>query len=321
MERREFLKLGGLSTLGMAAPTVAAASPDPFDEGAVEVACLNMDAGIASIRARLGKKIDAERALGNNPELREAMRTLIGGYYAYQAFTELPIEVQTHPELQVRIEQASDDIDTGIDALKAALTSTTDAEMEALERIWQGGHEQAVGDVERSYAKHGGTLKGRRRLQRISDMAARDIRRKGLRGTFTEYISDIDAIRRSPPPQQPLDPEQAARAKAATKAWRARGAKRPDSREKRAYDPVPVKDPGAAKAGGVLLVVVGAISCAFGAALVWCPCIGVPFIALGVILIIFGAKFIRRADATYREEEEAAGEKKDSDGTGALEGG
>ena len=86
MERREFLKLSGLATVGVVAPARARADTPIFDDLEVAAAAVNMDTASAAIRARYAR---AEGPSDIRPALGTALQDLvIGTYNQYSGLTK-----------------------------------------------------------------------------------------------------------------------------------------------------------------------------------------------------------------------------------------
>ncbi|MFT4622415.1 MAG: hypothetical protein ACI8PZ_001071 [Myxococcota bacterium] len=290
MRRREFLRLGGLSSLGAAMPAAAAAQGPQFDAASLATTVLNMDAGVAAMRAGVAQRIDTVAALSANIELKQAMRLTLSGFFAYQAFCELPLEMQVHPDVQDRVFKAGHDIDAGIAALRVELRQASDAEVEALDGLFaRGGRDfdSVVARVDRGYGRRGGSVNGRRRFNRLADMARRDVSEKGLKNALQGYFDEVDDIQQRPPKRRVATEKARRRVAAAQAMWMKQGV--PKSRF--------TADRGnsdAMRALGITLIVVGSIITVIGLLALVCPCIGIPIILIGVALIIVGAVVLNK---------------------------
>ena len=279
MQRRQFLKLGGLSTLTAAVPSAAMAS-DAIDEEDVRRAIARLDAGLSSLDRVHRRRFDTHPMVDGRPQLRLSMRRMLRGLYGYQVFREMPLEIQVHPDSQERMATLLTELARGLEGVREAMGSIDEAEFDALEPLWQRHHEAATGDLLGFYRVHGGSERGERRVARLVSRVERDVHRAGLKRTLQRYARGLDSARGSAPrPLSLAEKRRVARAKA---HW--------------ATDAEHNEATAGGVVGAVLLVGLGVAAVVFGViviaasapAMAECFCIAILGIALGVGLIMLG---------------------------------
>lgn len=269
---------------------------------------------------------------GADPGARDILADVYAGVYGYGVVGELSMDDQVAPEVQELFQDSLATYARGMLALRDRLRAMDD-------EAWRGLEAAVAADPE-AFDGVLGVLEGEvlasalpeRARQRTSVVGRRvrwQVKRRGLRAPAEEWLGQVDRLERlardcaergdTRPIDALQDPEQLEALRRALRGAPARvqaddgGVGSPPATPRGPSTEVTEPRP----AHGRFLVVMGALMLAVGvlagtgwivvgAALIWCPCVGIPLMLLGGTIlwagIYFGRRLIRSGRAHIKGE-------------------
>jgi len=226
MDRREFMKLGGLGSLAYSSSSRDALARGPLSHRGMQDLARGLDASLEGFRERFSEAREGLSRGTESAALDEPLMGLMESLFVYNTFSELPLKAQAHPEMQDRIRWAARRYAWASPRLLDALDDDEAlpyAMIDELMAVDREGLFELLDDADRRAESRGGSLSGRRKLNRLMHSAALDIQARGSRATFADYTERARPIVDSPPLPPPVDSEAALAVARAQQDWIAAG--------------------------------------------------------------------------------------------------
>jgi len=226
MDRREFMKLGGLGSLAYSSTSRDALARGPLSHQGMQDLARGLDTSLEGFRERFSKAREGLSRGTESAALDEPLMGLMESLFVYNTFSELPLKAQAHPEMQDRIRWAARRYAWASPRLLDALDDDEAlpyAMIDELMDVDREGLFELLDDADRRVENRGGSLSGRRKLNRLMHSAALDIQARGSRATFADYTERARPIVDNPPPPPPVDSKTALAVARAQREWIAAG--------------------------------------------------------------------------------------------------